>query len=211
MRSDLSLAEEVILLFTDNKGLMPWHRTIGFYMGLAIEGAVIYELVQLGRIRIDSEGIVTLNDASPTGDAVLDKFIATIKEWLAKYPSKSLLSRTLSNYLYDNRYLGWGCSTFLHDRMVDKKILRKIPRRWLWLFPRRPLYIIVDERVASKLKKRIADYILQPQQSDEHLNRLIGLVAGTTGYEEAKKFIDTDVVTSAVNTAYLWTQTEESL
>lgn len=223
MQRDLPLAEDLILLFADDEGHTAWHKAVGWYMGLAVAGAIIHELIVLDRLRIDEDGIVVLQDASSTGDEIFDEFLRKIGNWLKEYPSKSRLPRTLPQCLYDNSYLGWNCSTILHDRMVNRGILRKMSRRWLWIFPRWPIYSVTDKGRAAGLKKSIADYIMRLHHTDGRLNRLIGLaaatgllaraLAGTVGpdvLERAKIFIDADVSASGVNTAIMWKESESS-
>lgn len=143
---ELRLHEEVLLLaLRDEKGTVSSSRQIE----CPLAGALIAELLLLGKIKIDEKTkkklLVDLVDASPTGDPLLDECVqkvadakrrASIKMWVRRFAQvKRLKHRTA-------------------EGLCRKKVLRAEEDKILLIF-KRTLYPEIDPKPERELIERM--------------------------------------------------------
>jgi hypothetical protein len=143
-----SLAEDLLLLaLDDDEGTASWRRSDAHPYGLG--GALLMDLALLERIDTAGKEIF-VSDPSPTGDAVLDAALETIrasdKPREAKHWVKKLGERR-------------GLNDQLARRLVARGILREQEHTFLWVFhdvrfPTR------DPRSESALREQLRDVVL---------------------------------------------------
>jgi len=158
----ISLAEDVLLLAIDDttgKISSPESDALGY--GLA--GAVLMDLVIAGRLDL-ADGTVTLADATPVGDAVLDEAALEI-ERNGKVGDAPYWVNTLGRDHLQERVL---------DRLIQHQILRKDEHRIAWVIPvdRYPTVNPVPERA---VRERMRAAVLDGTAPEPRLAALIGL------------------------------------
>jgi hypothetical protein len=135
----MRIADELLLLAYDDDGIAMASSPALDY---ALAGAVLADLALDGRIDLVDRR-VSVTDATPLGDPVLDAGLARIDgddkarkptEWVSK------LSADLRETLL--------------DRQVAAGILRRDEGRVLWVFPR-TTYPCVDERPEREIRERL--------------------------------------------------------
>lgn len=166
-----TLAEDLLLLaLDDDKGTVSWQRTTALPYGLG--GALLVDLALQGRVTMVDDRI-SLSDPAPTGEAVLDAALVTIrsakKEHDAKYWVKHLGDRS-------------GLKEELARRLVARGILREQEHAFLWVF-HDPRFPASDPRPEAALRERIRDVVLNGAEPDERTLLLLSLVnaCGLTG------------------------------
>ncbi len=122
----LNLPEKLLLLaLDDEKGNVLISSSVGLRYGLA--GAGLLELWRLGRITFGEKG-VTVDDAAPTGDPLLDEGLTIISGGRKPRSAKHWV-RTLGNKIGEKWKNG------LLARLVERNILRQQENRFLWVIP----------------------------------------------------------------------------
>jgi hypothetical protein len=117
----VNLPERLLLPATDDDSGRIDTKSDALDLGLA--GATLTDLLLLGRLA-NVDGKVTVSDASPTGDPILDDALATIaaskprdaKHWVTTLPKSRLRDRVL-------------------ERLTGKGVLRREEHRLLWVVP----------------------------------------------------------------------------
>jgi len=165
----LTLAEELLLLgIRDEQGTVVSGASVSLRYGLS--GALLAELISLGRLALDDRGRVRVVDASPTGDDLFDDVLAltaerkkphTLKDWvLTLGPSKvKVLER-------------------LERRLVDRGILREEEGRVLWVFPTHR-FPEMDGAPEQRVRERLRAVVLGGDHPGPRTCLLVALVKAT--------------------------------
>jgi hypothetical protein len=115
------LAEDLLLLLTDDEtGRLV---VTGSEMDIALGGAQLVELSMTGHVDVDEKKRLVVRDTTPTGDPVLDRSLATVREREGKKPSSVIGT------------LGRGVRGELYERLAGSGILRAEQGKVLGLFP----------------------------------------------------------------------------
>jgi len=147
----LRFAEEVLLLALDDKTgrLHPLpERALEF----ALAGAVLAELVSAKRITTDAVKL-TVKDASPTGDAVLDAALSFLPR---DEPTMTLQKALARLALKADKF-----KPLLYANLVQKGILQQQDKKFLWALRERR-YPVIDDREEREARTRIRDIVLNP-------------------------------------------------
>ena len=115
------LAEDLLLLLTDDEtGKLV---VSGTEMDIALGGAQLVELSMSGHVDVDERKRLAVRDSTPTGDPILDRSLATVREREGKKPSSEI------------GRLGKGLRAELYERLAGSGILRAEEGKVLGLFP----------------------------------------------------------------------------
>ncbi len=160
----LTLSDELFLLSLEDKknGLGFSNR---FELPYAMAGALLFELVQQGKIRLEGKKLVVTN-ATPTGSPLLDEMLE--KMAAARKPKKT------ADWL-----MGFGekakklRKAALED-LVGQGILRAEEQSWLWVIPYTG-YREQDSSAKYGLKLRLRAVVLGGEKVDEHTAALLCL------------------------------------
>ena len=147
--SMLSFAEEIYLLALDDMtGKLPPGN---FILSSVLIGAVLGELSFLRKIDSDLKYIHILN-TEPTRDPILDRTLASLKEMkAAKKPISDCLGILLPNAReIEGKVL---------DQLVEKKIVKEIEGKILWVIPTRR-YPVIDNRQIKDVETRLRELVL---------------------------------------------------
>ena len=161
----LTFVEELLLVGLDDQtgALLPT-PVMGFNYALA--GALIADLALAGRIDTDLEQLTVLR-TEPTGDAMLDRALATIKA----SPQPQTVSHWLGVFSAQRAEL----ETEGLARLVSHGILRLQEKKILWVFGTRR-YPTVDNQDRTEVKTRLSALILGDDIPDPHDAVLISLL-----------------------------------
>ncbi|MHB1417443.1 MAG: GOLPH3/VPS74 family protein [Chloroflexota bacterium] len=163
----LTLAEELLLLgMRDEEGTVASGASVALRYGLG--GAVLAELLMMGRLSLNEKQRVEVVDPSPTGDELLD-------EVLAKVAERKRLRAFRDWVLSFGRTGAKGLQRRLLDRLVARGILREEQGRFLWLFPRRE-YPQEDPMPERALRDRVRGVVLHGSPPDERTLILVSLL-----------------------------------
>ncbi|HNY03423.1 MAG TPA: GPP34 family phosphoprotein [Bacteroidales bacterium] len=97
-KGDLTLLQRIVLLALDDKG---WFGPSEHKLKFGLVGAILFELHERGRIRLQNDKVVVLN-AKSTDDVILDRVLNVIKSgkkehslrwWIQRIAYKKLLLR----------------------------------------------------------------------------------------------------------------------
>lgn len=161
------LAEKLLLCLTDDAtGKLV---VVGDHADIGVGGAILVELALRGRIRVArpgdevAQGRLLVQDASPTGDQLLDSALATVSGKQGKKPKSvvALVGRHLRAPLYERLT---AAGVLRHE---DAKVLGLIPtRRW-------PTQ---DDRPESRIRADIASALRTGAAEEAHVAALISLL-----------------------------------
>jgi hypothetical protein len=163
----LTLVEEIILLtLDDNDGtFVPLAE---YSLEIALGAAVLMDLALQDRIDTDLTRLMVTDD-TPTGDDLLDTVLAEIKS--------STESQYIAQWL-ERLSRDWeSLRESALDRLVDRGILRKDQKRFLWVFGSRR-YPVIDNKQQREAKLRIMAILLGDEVPDP---RDIALVCAADG------------------------------
>ncbi len=153
----LTLPEEILLLLLDDEtgrfvgpvaGLQPGAGAGPLGRSYALAGAVLMELALRSKIDTDPEQLL-LVDAEPTGDALLDRYLARIAEGETK---------DARAWVFDLSQDGATIEETALDRLVERGILRRVEKRVLWVFKTRR-YPMVDGVEEREVRTRIVELL----------------------------------------------------
>lgn len=160
----LSMPEELLLLMLDDETgrLQERAAPAGDY---ALAGAVLAELAVEGRIHAEA-GAVTATDPTPTGDALLDGWLARIA---AEAPP-----RDARHWIEALGAEADPIREALFARLVQGGVLREEEGRFLWVFPERryPQRSGSEER---EVKARLMGVLFDDHPPSHHDALLVGL------------------------------------
>ncbi len=161
MAAALTLPDELVLIAYDDGG-----KRAGGQLDLAVAGAVLVELALAQRVNTDHKHL-TVVDAAPTGDALLDQALARMagdrprsaKDWVTR--------------------LQKGTREQVLDRLVTAGLLRRQTNRVLGIFP---VTRFPDAAPGSslspehELRRRLEAVVLHGQQPTDRTAALIALL-----------------------------------
>ncbi len=159
----LTLAEELFLLaLNDEKGFIIPDARLPLRFGLT--GAILFELVLLGKLEVKKKKIVVL-DSSSTTDEIFDAVLQKI--------SSSKNNRSVSSWLL--RFNTSKLTNNIINRLITKRILRKVDRKILKFIPstRYPIY---DGKEKKVVREQLRSVFLRNKVPDQHLTLLINLI-----------------------------------
>jgi hypothetical protein len=158
----MTLTEDLVLVLLDpDTGRAVVDSTS---LDRAIGGALLLDLVTRGRITADGDGArarLTVADAAPTGDALLDTALARLDKPLKAQKAVERLAR--------------GTRTPTLERLVERGLVRRERSRILGVLPV-TTWPPLDARPRAELRGRVAAVLLDGAQPDQHLALLISLV-----------------------------------
>jgi len=150
----LRLHEQVLLVaLHDEKGSMQATTTCGYALG----GAILAELLLLGRVRIEGEGrkarIVTTDTGTgtgtPTGDALLDECLGEVAEARRPKDAANWVSRFATRR---------GLRDRIAEALVELGAIRREEGRVLIIFPV-TRYPESDPGYEAEVNRRLADAV----------------------------------------------------
>lgn len=162
----LTFVEETCLLLLDEKSgeLLPIHPNI---LECALVGAVLVDLAFAYRIDTDPKTL-TVNDRTPTGEAMLDRILARIVD----HPETTDTSTWIKMLSADEAA---GLQTEVLDRLVERGILERREKKTL-LGRRSRRYGTTDGEAAREVKERIRALILSDEIPDPRDVALLSLL-----------------------------------
>lgn len=162
----LTFVEETCLLLLDEKSgeLLPIHPNI---LECALVGAVLVDLAFAYRIDTDPKTL-TVNDRTPTGEAILDRILARIVD----HPETADTSTWIKMLSADEAA---GLQTEVLDRLVERGILERREKKTL-LGRRSRRYGTTDGEAAREVKQRIRALILSDEIPDPRDVALLSLL-----------------------------------
>jgi len=162
----LSLAEELLLLaLDDEKGTIPGSAQQALAYGLPAAGLV--DLLLAGRLVMGEKKRVTVAEATPTGDDILDEMLAQIE--------RSKRAKGIGDWVK-----GFGNGGIkklrerLENRLVESGVLRVEEGRFLRLFHWHH-YPTVDGAPEAKAREKLRRVLLEGNDPDARTAILISL------------------------------------
>jgi hypothetical protein len=157
----MTLTEDLVLLLLDpGSGRAVVDSTS---LDRAIGGALLLDLATRERITADGDGAkarLSVADASPTGEALLDSALARVDKPLRAQRAVERLARG-------------GTRTAVLEHLAERGLVRHERNRLLGLLP---VSTWTPGDAAKELRGRVAAVLLDGAQPDRHLAMLISLV-----------------------------------
>lgn len=161
------LVEDLLLLLTDDTtGRL---AKSGAEVDTALAGALLVELAMLARIDVTGPGgpgragRIVMRDPAPTGDALLDGALETLRGRAGTTP-KNVLGP-----------LAKGLRQRVFDRLVERRILRAERGKVLGLFPTLS-WPTDDARHEEKLRTRLRAVLIDDHEPDDRTGALVALL-----------------------------------
>lgn len=165
--SELTFTEEIVLLALDDKtGAQLQLPATALNYGLA--GAVLADLALAGKIDTDPERLTVL-DPSPTGDPLLDPWLALIAGETKVHP--------VAWWLFTLAERRTEIEQPALDRLMARGILRREDKKLLWVIGLRR-YPTVDGHERTEVRTRLGQLILGEDLPDPRDAMLLGLLRG---------------------------------
>lgn len=165
--SELTFTEEIVLLALDDKtGAQLQLPATALNYGLA--GAVLADLAAAGKIDTDPERLTVL-DPSPTGDPLLDPWLALIAGETKVHP--------VAWWLFTLAERRQEIEQPALDRLMARGILRREDKKLLWVIGLRR-YPTVDGHERTEVRTRLGQLILGEDLPDPRDAMLISLLRG---------------------------------
>ena len=163
----LTFTEEIVLLALDDKTGAQLHLPVtALNYGLA--GAVLADLAWAGKIDTDQERL-TILDPSPTGDPLLDPWLALI----AAEKNVRSVAHWLSVLADSQKEIEQPAL----DRLIDRGILKRQDKKILWVIGLRR-YPTIDGHERTEVRTRLGQLILGDDIPDPRDAILISLLSG---------------------------------
>ncbi|MFM6131195.1 MAG: GOLPH3/VPS74 family protein [Sphaerospermopsis kisseleviana] len=163
----LTFTEEIVLLALDDKTGAPLPLPVtALSYGLA--GAVLADLAVAGKVDTDDKKLTVL-DASPTGDLLLDPWLALIAAEKVPHAVAHWLS-----VLADRQQ---EIEQPALDRLISRGILQRQDKKILWVIGLRR-YPTVDGHERTEVRTRLGQLILGDDIPDPRDAILISLLSG---------------------------------
>lgn len=169
MTAELTLPEQVLLLcLNDTTG-----RPEEVWLRFGLTGAVIAELMLLGRVGLEDDEQLVVRDATPPGDPLLDQALGEIakrprklREWISRgvIPNSPLKSHPV-------------LTETLADGLVQRGILSRKDDRFVWVIPY-PTFPAQDPKPEQGLREQVRGAILGDGPVEDRLAVLIALLHG---------------------------------
>lgn len=162
----LSLADELLLLsLDDEKGTIP--DSVQQALGYGLTAAGIVDLLLADRLAVEDQKKLSVVDATPTGDELLDEMLVRIQQ--------SKRTKKVGDWVQD--FGNGGIKKMqerLERRLVEKGILREEEGKFLKLFPWHH-YPAVDGAPEAETRERLREVLLEGEQPDARTAVLISL------------------------------------
>jgi len=163
----LTFTEEIVLLALDDKTGAPLALPVtALSYGLA--GAVLADLAVAGKVDTDDKKLTVL-DPTPTGDPLLDPWLALIAAEKVSHPVAHWLS-----VLADRQK---EIEQPALDRLLSRGILKREDKKILWVIGLRR-YPTVDGHERTEVRTRLGQLILGEDIPDPRDAVLISLLSG---------------------------------
>lgn len=163
----LTFTEEIVLLALDDKTGAPLPLPVtALSYGLA--GAVLADLAIAGKVDTDDKKLTVLN-AEPTGDPLLDPWLAIIAAEKISHPVAHWLS-----VLADRQQ---EIEQPALERLIARGILQRQDKKILWVIGLRR-YPTVDGHERTEVRTRLGQLILGDDIPDPRDAMLISLLSG---------------------------------
>jgi hypothetical protein len=162
----LILAEELFILALDaEKGNIPGSLAAQLQYGLS--GALLADLALMGKIGIDDKKKLELLDYTLCGDELLDRTLTKIvnSDRLRKMTHWVKLFSSNSKKTYKE----------LGEQLVDKGILQKESRKYLWVIPS-DAFPEKDASAKYLIKNNLRAVVLTDKKPDPYVLALLSLV-----------------------------------
>lgn len=162
----LILPEELFILALDGeKGNIPGSLTLQLQYG--VSGALLAELALMGKIGLDDKKKLVLLDSSLCGDDLLDRATTKIlhSDRLRKMNHWVKLFGSNSKKTYKE----------LGERLVEKGILKKEPRKYLWVIPSEA-FAEKDASAKYLIKAKLRAVVLTNKKPEGDVMALLSLV-----------------------------------
>ena len=150
----LRFAEEIILMLLDDEDGSFAHVP-RLALNYALAGGVLMDLAMENRIDTDLENL-TLIDATPTGDSLLDSTLADVQQ---------VEERALSFWVERTAHNGDAIREEALSRLVTSGILEERDERFLWVFKSRR-YPSVQGEAEREVKLRIMGVLFSDEIPD---------------------------------------------
>ncbi len=165
--TQLTFTEEIVLLALDDKSGAQLHLPVTA-LGYGLAGAVLADLAVAGKIDTDPERVTVL-DPSPTGDPLLDPWLALI--------SAETNARSVAYWLSVLSDRRTEIEQPALDRLMTRGILRREDKKILWVIGLRR-YPTVDGQERTEVRTRLGRLILGEDLPDPRDAILISLLRG---------------------------------
>lgn len=165
--TQLTFTEEIVLLALDDKSGAQLQLPVTA-LGYGLAGAVLADLAVAGKIDTDPERVTVL-DPSPTGDPLLDPWLALI--------SAETTARSVAYWLSVLSDRRKEIEQPALDRLMARGILRREDKKILWVIGLRR-YPTVDGHERTEVRTRVGQLILGEYLPDPRDAILISLLRG---------------------------------
>jgi hypothetical protein len=165
--SELTFTEEIVLLALDDKTGAQLQLSVTA-LNYALAGAVLADLALAGKIDTDTERLTVL-DPSPTGDPLLDPWLALIAGEPKVHP--------VAWWLFTLAERRTEIEQPALDRLVARGILRREDKKLLWVIGLRR-YPTVDGHERTEVRTRLGQLILGEDLPDPRDATLLSLLRG---------------------------------
>ena len=165
--TQLTFTEEIVLLALDDKSGAQLQLPVTA-LGYGLAGAVLADLAVAGKIDTDPERVTVL-DPSPTGDPLLDPWLALI--------SAETTARSVAYWLSVLSDRRKEIEQPALDRLMARGILRREDKKILWVIGLRR-YPTVDGHERTEVRTRVGQLILGEDLPDPRDAILISLLRG---------------------------------
>lgn len=165
--SPLTFTEEIVLLGLDDRSGAPLPLPVTA-MAYGLAGAVLADLAVAGKIDTDDKRLIVL-DAKPTGDTLLDPWLALLAAEKSPHPVAHWLS-VLADRQPEIEQPALA-------RLITRGILKREDKKILWVIGLRR-YPTVDGHERTEVRTRLAQLILGDDIPDPRDAILISLLSG---------------------------------
>jgi hypothetical protein len=162
----LNLSEKVFILsLNDENGAVQNSATI--YLPYVIASALLADLVLLGKIHLDQEKQIFVEDPQLCGDPILDDALQSIL--------KKDRSHGMAYWINHFSAKPQSIQELIVTGLVEKGVLTQEKKRLLWVIPT-PLYPIQSASTKYAIKLQLRGVILAEENPDSRAVILLGLM-----------------------------------
>jgi len=156
-------AELMLLALHDEKGTANAQKA-----DVAAAAGGLLELLLQGTLAVDDDGVVDVNDATPTGDAVLDMILSEV--------ASSTKPRKLKSWM--KRLAKGETRVAAIQRLVDDGVVADESTKVLGVFDR-SAYPEIDPQPEAEIVARLRRAVLDNEDPTERTASLLGLAKAT--------------------------------
>jgi hypothetical protein len=162
---ELSLKEKfLVLAYHPEKGI----RIAGSFMSYGLGGAILMELAEHGKIRIENKRIKLINSHS-TGDTTLDNAIEILRNSNRSMRIKSLIGKIAHK---PNKF-----KKPVLEKLIDSRVMKKERKRFLFIPYYR--YPCMEKAYRKGLIESIRNLVLRKTEADNDIVMLTGLTGAS--------------------------------